>query len=825
MMFEKFARKGLQSSVAAAALVILASPVAAIAQAQTLHFNIPAQNLGAALRTYGQVSGQPIIFSEDDVRGKRAPAVVGSFTANEALRQLLSGSGLEVKRTAGGVVYLGAMADAAPREAATRVQELVVTVDKRIQPLSTVGGGISAISGTKLEQMNANNLEDYLGFVPGVEFTSYGRPGQDQISIRGVASQALGSATATYVDDIPVGSASNEAQGASYTVDIDPADLERVEVLKGPQGTLYGASSLGGLLMYVTKAPSLTAASGDFGVDVNDVAHGGVGYKFRVAGTTPIIQDELGLRASAFYREDAGFIDNVLTGDKDINRDKAWGVRGSALYQPTQALQVRLGAVYQRTDADGLDAVSYNAVPDFPPPFHTSYGDLKTSLHLEQPNRSIDEVYSAEIRYDLGWANLVSATGRSNEDDYRYTDVTATYTRSSYKTLLHEAPDSTVSDVNNYDVGKTSEELRLESKDAGRLRWVGGLFYQDESSVTNALITVMGPGGTVAPQPYGQPAIGNAHNDLKELAEFVDATYYITPALDVSAGWRHSRIEQHNENDDTGLIYSLTGAPAVRIDDLTNDVNTYSAGARWRVTDDVMLYVRAASGFRPGGGRAQPPVVVSNFVTTYDPDTVWSYEAGVKAKAWDDRVTLDLDAFHIDWKNLQTLVAVGGGPYLVPGNGGNAISQGIEAQVQAVPVHGLSLTAGYAYTDAHYTSPNPGLGLNVGDQIEYVPATTASFQVEYERPLNDAWKGFIGGDWRYRSSELDAIGFRMPAFDQIGLHAGVVHGPTRINLYVTNLTDSRGLLGYTGGGNAAGDAFRYAVNPPRTIGLSITQRW
>ena len=689
-----------------------------------------------------------------------------------------------------------------------------------------MGEGISAISGEQLQNLQANTLEDYLGFVPGVEFTSYGRPGQDQISIRGIASQALGAAIATYVDGVPVGSASNEAQGATYTVDIDPADLDQVEVLKGPQGTLYGASSLGGVLKYVTKAPSLTHTDFDTGVDVAGVEDGGLQYKIRAAGSTPIISDVLGLRLSGFYRQDPGYINNVETGEKDVNRDKAWGFEAVGLYQPIQRLQVRLEGIVQRTNSDGLDAVSYNEVPNFPPPFQLSHGDLNVYLPLEQPSHAKDEVFSAGVNYDLGFANLISETGYSIEDDHRLTDVTATYVDGAFGSLLGAGPNDTASDTDNYDVNKVSEELRLQSKSNGRFEYVVGLFYQDEYSKTNALITIMNPDGSIPAGTNGRPAVGTSSNELVEYAGFVNATYYILPSLDISAGYRRSHIYQDNVNNDTGPVYTLTGTPSTRTDLPTDDVNIYSAGARWRVTSDIMFYARAASGFRPGGGRAPPPIAgLTDFVPTYNPDTVWSYEAGTKAKAFSGRLSLDLDAFYIDWHDLQTLIAVDGGPFLVPGNGGNAVSQGFEAQTQAIPFSGFTVTGSFAYTDAHYTSPNPGLGLLVGEQIQFVPKTTASVQAEYRHNITDRWAGFVGGDYRYQSSELDALGFRTPSYDEIGLHIGVEDYRTRVSLYIKSLADTRGLLGYTGGGNAVGDAFRYAITQPTTVGLSWNRKW
>jgi outer membrane receptor protein involved in Fe transport len=875
--------QAVRASLFALTATVVLCPLAAVAVAQSrpvvYELNIPREALDAALQDLARQAGLQVARFSDAVKGDTLVGPVkGKYSVDEALKIVLEPNGLTYRTlnehaivvlrpqdlaqlpVAGSPSSVSASysSPASPRLAQAGqgtggpintvpqvtspsgngstagvgnstdgvLEEIVVTANKRVEPLSHIGAGISAISGADLELMNANTVEDYLGFIPGIEFTSYGRPGQDQISIRGVASQSLGAAVATYVDEVPVGSTSNEAQGATYTVDIDPADLERVEVLKGPQGTLYGASSLGGVLKYVTKDPSLNGSSFETGVDVNDIDHGGVGYKARAAGTTAIVPDVLGVRLSGFYRDDAGFIDNVDTGAKDINSDHAYGLRGSLLFQPVEALRVKLGAVLQRTDSSGLDAVSYNQVPNFPPPFALSYGDLNTALRLEQPSQVIDKVYTAEIHYDLGWASLISATGVSREDIYRFTDVTASYSRPSYVKLLNETPGSTLSDTNNYDINKTTEEIRLQSASNDQFEWLAGLFYQDESSSTNSLINLKDAAGVQPPQPYGSPAIEFTNNDLKEVAEFADLTWYILPQLDVSGGYRHSHIEQHNSTDEYGFVFEPTTptAPITRTDTPSNEVNTYSAGIRWRVTSDVMVYARAASGFRPGGGRGEPPVPIQNFVFSYNPDSIWSYETGVKAKALDGRLAIDVDTFYINWKNIQTLVDVGDG-FLVQGNGGAAVSRGAEAQILLQPIRNLSLNAGLAYTDAHYTDPNPGLAINVGDPIQFVPKFTASMQANYSRALTDHLQVFTGADYRYRSSELDAIAFRLPAFGQWGVHAGADFGQTRVNLYAVNLADKRGLLGYTGGGNAVGDAFRYAVTPPRTIGISITQKW
>lgn len=704
--------------------------------------------------------------------------------------------------------------------------DIVVTANKKSERLSDVGAGISAISGENLEKLHASTLTDYLSFVPGVSFTSYGRPGQTQVVIRGIAPLGLGSSIATYVDEIPVGSSSNEAQGSSYSPDIDPADLDRVEVLKGPQGTLYGASSLGGVLKYVLKSPNLTRTELTSSAEVRQVDHGGFGYKLRVGGSTPLITDVLGLRASGYYRRDPGFVDNPLRGDKNVNRGEAWGVRGTLLYVPTPALRIKLGAVYQKSSAEGLNAVSYNAAFDQPPPFVATYGDLNQFLPLAQPNRVKDRIFSADIRYDFGFATLVSATGLSREDIYRFTDVTGTYTRPSFRTRLKLPAGAVASLVHNYNIKKFSQEVRLQSDSNERFEWlIGGIFLK-ETSLTEGTVNIREANLNLLPQPAGIASVSNTDNDLKEYAGFANATWYIAPSFDVSAGYRRSHISQRNEIFQTGYVFTPSNPTNLihRLDTPTDDVNTYSLGARWRVTPKVLLYGRAASGYRPGGGRGQPPLDIPDFKFSYEPDKVLSYEAGVKASLLRGLATADVSAFYIDWSDIQTLVpALPGSPFLVVGNGGKAVSKGVEGQFRINPVRGLSLTAALSYTDSYFDET---VGtVTKGDELQGVSKYAASLQAEYRHGFSGGWSGFVGGDYRYRSSMIDALDGRMPGYSQFGLNLGAENGDTRMSLFVINLTDKRGLLGYTGGGNQLGDPYRYAVITPRTVGASISQKW
>lgn len=704
--------------------------------------------------------------------------------------------------------------------------DIIVTAGKRVERLSEVGGAISALSGDALRELNANSIQDYLGFTPGVTLTSYGRPGQTEISIRGIASQSVGPAAAVYVDEVPFGQSSNEAQGSVYAPDIDPADLERVEVLKGPQGTLYGASSLGGLVKYVTRAPSLTDTSVEAGMEMSKVEKGGWGAKVRASGTTPLVRDVIGLRLSGFYRLDPGFVDNVTLGRRDVNRGRAWQTRAALLIKPLDELEIKLGALIQNTRGDSMNEVDYNLSPDMPPPFKPYFGDLKNSRYIEQPSHVNNRVYSAEIRYDLGWGNLVSATGLTRQRIGRVLDVTRSYgLRYTYLGVVPGGGRTIGLDA-RYNVNKFTQEVRLQSAQNKQFEWAIGGFYQRETSDTLSVATAREADGTVLAAPNGVAAYSAGQNHLREYAGFVNATLYITPTLDLSAGYRHSRIEQSNDKQTTGIVFNRAEPDLVvaRTDPAKDNVDTYSAAVRWRATPGLLLYARAASGYRPGGSRTLPPAgVAAGLDPTYTSDSVWSYEVGAKAKAFDGRVTFDIDLYQLDWSDIQNLALVEG--FFVQSNAGKARVRGIESELQMQPVEPLTLAASFAYTDAIFTEGNDGLGILAGDRLSGVARYTASVRGEYRRPIGGEWEAFLGADARYRSGMVDAAGLHLSDYTLVGLRAGAETPELRLNFFVQNLTDSRGLLGNTIGLPRPGVSYSVAVAQPRTYGISLTKRW
>jgi outer membrane receptor protein involved in Fe transport len=698
--------------------------------------------------------------------------------------------------------------------------EVIVTAGKRTEKLSQVGGAISAFSGDQLESHGADNLADYAAFIPGLSIQSYGATGHGIISIRGISPQSVGASTATYIDETPFGPSSALSRGAQFGLDLDPTDLERVEVLKGPQGTLYGASSMGGVLKYVTRAPNLKYTEISTSEDFNAYQHGGSGVKLRGAVSMPLVEDKLALRVSGYHRDSGGFIDNDNTsiGGKDINGGTDWGFRGALLYQPTDTLSIKLNALHQDNESDGQDVVDYQATTLTP-----TFGDLEQTHSVRDPFTAKISLFSTEINWHVGPGTLVSATSYSKLDTNVRGDSTPSAMLNSSFLIPTPSPQAPVGAGYAAEVEKRTQELRFASDRIGPLEFIAGGYYTHEEmyevSDTSRFLTT----GELAP---GDPlSLAIRSGTLEEYAGFANATWYLSDRFDVSGGYRYSTIDQYRYGLSTGILRNRTNPTAQVITDqdvAPENSSTYLAAARWRVTDDILLYARAASGYRPGGGRPIPtgaPVGFPNFFTS---DSLWSYEVGTKIRGLDDRLSLEFDGFLIDWSNIQTLERVGTSN--TDGNAGTARSRGLELQVDYVAAKGLTVGANAAYTDARFTQANVALRILDGDRLFFVSKWTTAAYTEYSTPISAKWSIMAGGDYQYRSDRLDQNRFVLPGYATVNLHAGLRNDVNTISFYVRNLADERGLIG-SSSASLAYPSYTFLVTAPRSYGMTFTQKF
>jgi outer membrane receptor protein involved in Fe transport len=702
--------------------------------------------------------------------------------------------------------------------ATDQVAEIIVTAGKREEKLSKVADGISVVTSQQLTVRSADSLQDYIAFTPGVSINSYGNAGHGVVSIRGISPQSVGATTATYVDDIPVGPSSAATRGSQFTVDLDPNDLDRVEVLKGPQGTLYGASSMGGVLHYVTRAPSLTSTELDTSEELNQIDGGFGGVKVRAAGSTPLVDGVLGIRASGYYRYSGGYIHDIQFAGPGANASRDWGFRASLLYKPTSNLSIRLDALNQHDNGDGASTVDY-AKGSLDP----TYGNLKEKRYIGEPFTVKTQLYDANVNWNLGFGTLLSATGYSKFDTAVLYDGTGLF-GPAYGSFLPIGPSSPIGRFYDGRVKKTTEELRFTSKRLGAFEFIAGGFYQHENLFESAGYQGYTSAGNVAPNAlYGHNL---RYATFTEYAGFVNATAYLTDRLDITGGYRYSQLKTSNEIDATGIINNRTNPTAIAktVNGSNENSNTYLASVRWQATDGVLFYARAASGYRPGGGRPIPVGAPPGFPGQFESDSLWSYEAGTKVRAWNGRLTLDFDGFWIDWSNIQTIQPVG--PIgTTDGNAGHARSKGLEFQTAFVPTHGLTIGGNLAYTDARFRDSNAITGVFAGEHLYYVPTWTGAAYVEYEKPVNDKWSLDAGVDWAYRSSQLDANHITLPGYAVWNLHVGGKTGHFGINFYVNNLTNKRGLTGSEISSSTSLAYYPFSIIQPRTFGIVFSQKY
>ena len=692
-------------------------------------------------------------------------------------------------------------APAAAAQTGTAADDIVVTAQKREQRLIDVPQSVSVIGSDLLRQTHADRLDDYLSRVPSAAINE-AQAGQARIILRGINTGSDAATVATYIDETPYGSATSLANGGTLAPDFDPSEVQRIEVLRGPQGTLYGANSLGGLVKFVTVAPSTDAVHVFGQAGFEDIDHGGVGYSFRGALNLPISSD-LAVRGSGFYRKDSGYIDDPNQG-KDVNEVRSYGGRASILYHPDEALTLRATALIQNLASDAPNA--YDADPITLSP---TLGRYTQSHIVAEPSDVKYRVYNGTGSYDFGPVTFLSSTSQGNLRQALVQDATA----------LFGAPSDVNEDVIQH---RFTEEARLASSRPGFFEWTLGGFYTRER---NAIRQNLGlnDATTGAITMPGLETV-NFRSRYREIAGFASGTFHFTPKLDLTLGGRYS----HNKQDSTETIGgALVPPPGLLFTGNSSDnVFTYSVAPSFKPNDHLTFYARVARGYRPGGPNVLPAIAVPGDVPrSFSPDRTTNYEVGVKSELLDRKLSLELTGFWIDWSRIQLLASVDG--FGVNINGGDARSRGIEAAATLKPTSGLTLSANGAYIDAYLRNDVTGFGAESGDHLPYTARFSGTVSAEYERPLTDRINGEGGVSWRYtghRESafQLPPLGqHRLGGFSQVDAHAGVTFGHFRLDAFVRNLTDSHGITDVAGAGSAENGAVSVAIIRPRSFGATF----
>lgn len=671
--------------------------------------------------------------------------------------------------------------------------EIVVTASRRAERLRNVPSAITVLEGSTLEAIGAQTFRDYSTLIPGLSQRDFGNPGQGTIIIRGLNTgpQSITNTSATYIDDAPFSASGFLSAGSILTPDPDIADLDRIEVLKGPQGTLYGANSLGGLIRIITARPSTTTFSARGWGEVTTVDDGGTGYSLRGSVNLPLITDKLAVRANGVYRLAPGWTDNVLLGTTNVNDSVIKGGRLALRFTPTDRLTVDVGGIYQQIENRGVarqDNITGTLRPRDREYAYRALFDAESEITYRLLNGS--------FAYNFGAVSLISTASYGEYRTDLFSDASETFVPTLRAIGLGGIIPATAQvrgDVSP-NMDKFTAETRLVSDRLGPIEFVLGGFYTDESNTYRANYFVSNAAGAPLPGPFNVLVRTTTLSDYREIAGFGNLTFYLTDQLDLTGGLRFASNEQDASTGGPGAVvfYAPRATANFRFED---DVTTYLATLRWRPTENISTFLRAASGYRPGGPQNNP-TPPPGAQTEIRPDTTWNYEAGVRGRF--GIVNLSASVYRIDWDDIQLNTNFNG--VVLQANGGEARVEGIEIEAVARPVRPLTVAANFGYTDARLRSVDAGVrsvvGAQDGDKLPLTPDWTAALITDYRTALSDSLDFNIGATLRHRSEMPSSYpnarlnpNIDVPSATTLDLRAGFDFNRFTVQLRAENVTN------------------------------------
>ena len=699
---------------------------------------------------------------------------------------------------------------------AEQLNAVEVVATRRNEPVREVPMQVNTISTTDLQRDGAKDLRDYLDMQPGINVNSSGSSAYGDLSIRGVTTGAqITSTVGLYVDDAAVSTSGAFAGGASLPISLGLLDLKRIEVLRGPQGTLYGAGAMGGVLKYVTNTPSTDTFSTSLTTTLSDTSHGSFNGTYGGYVNVPLRDGVAGLRVSVFHDEQAGYVDAVggAAGNR-VDRGHTDGGRASLVLYPTDRLSIRLSANTQTFQRDGRDLVAYDTSGK------AIYGDLTQSIAVREPTNQRFNLVSADIEYDFGWARLNSITSTQNANFYQRVDYTPYYgpLLPFLKTIAFDG------DIYST---KLTQEFRITSAIGPHFDWLAGVFFTHEQAGNTQTLASTLPNGGAPPNLF----TAYLPNRYQEVAGYGDVTWHALPGLSITAGLRGARNQQRFTQDSSGLIAGGTTSTTTTS---TDSSKTYLATVSYALDARSNVYFRTASGYRPGG----PNDVIftasgqSAIPQSYQPDRLTSYEVGYKADLF-ERVSFQAAAYQINWHNLQQVYSINGVSGVI--NASNARIRGGELVVSYRPTEQWNLSASTSLIDALLTKDAPGLGALADSRLPNTARFSAAASARYlfavqgfpgyagvsERSVGTRNAGFEG------SNSLP--NYRLAAYAITDLQAGVDVKNVQVGLFVRNVFNRRGQASASTGFIPLGGPALVTVEQPVTarrhvVGLVLTAR-
>jgi iron complex outermembrane receptor protein len=728
-----------------------------------------------------------------------------------------------------------ALAQPAASDDANALEELVVTALKRSTVLQQTPIAITAVSETSLARMGANDVSDYFRAVPSLTLVDSG-PGSRRVVIRGV--QSAGEPTVGfYYDEMPLtGSVGTGNDAGGRTPELRLFDVTRVEVLRGPQGTLYGSGSMGGTVRVLFNKPSMDY-EGAVRSEIATTKGGEASYEVNGMVNVPLVEDRLALRLVGFYADRGGYVDNVRRGEKNINDVENYGGRAMLRITPTENLTIDASANIQRIDT---------AFPQW----NTALGRYNSSTSINTRIKDDSDYYNVTAKLDFAGMTLTAVSSyldRSylsiidSSDYYPTFNTAANCARivgggaactpaqaGQFTGYINSLSPS--GNVNPQETTNWTNELRLSSDGSGPLTWTVGVFSEERKSDVRGF-NALADGGTG--ELYAPLRIFSSRfikDELKQTAAFGEASYEVTPSLTLTGGARYFKYDK-----------TVVGRVDIPLDllnnratdwigaDFSEDGWVFKFNADYKITPDAMVYATASQGFRPGG--ANQVVGLPDLLTPYESDSLWNYEAGVKTMWFERRLSLNLSAFQIDWKDMQ--VTGRAGTYRLIANAGAARIRGLEAEISARPMSGLSISANGTFTDAKLTedqiNPNVTAAGRDGDRIPYVPEFAGSISADFDWSLTASLDAMVHVDVSHVGSSFtefrptEPLRRENPAYTLVNARTGVSNGDGwELQLFVNNVFNDKAISAISIN-NIQGLQTLAVSSPPRTVGLQLNK--
>lgn len=821
---------------------------AALAQpsVEPLSIDIPALPLNDALKQLAQQAGFQVVFYSKESEGMNAPRIAGRLTATEALRELLAGTALTYEFVNDNTVAIRSrsdeskpsvgktgerigtllMAQADTSNAVTTsaeptdktdsskasLEEVIVTAQKRQESLQDVPFALSALTTADLERIGANGAAEYLAQVPGVHYNAQGR-GRSPIIIRGVSTEGsnfsnLQNSIETFVDDLPT----LNRWGALTQTDLDTFDVERIEVLRGPQGTLYGSGALGGAIRVITNKPDSSQFDARLQLDGSFTEDGDPSRAINAMINAPL-GDIVALRVVGYLREDGGWIDNVRRGEKNVNGGKTTGGRLMFGVKPTEDLNLRLTLMREDNEADDGERTF---VPGTGRPYEWD-GALPAALDVGL------SIANAVVEYDLGSASLISSTTYSDRNSYAVFDAARALVASldfNFPTVPHISDPRDAIEWIKHDTTTFAQELRMSSSDEGPFLWTLGAFYMNQKVDMRQFwdFGIQTAGGPISLLD------SRVHIDTKEAALFGEATYRFNEKFSVTAGarWFDSSFEVSRLADSS----FFGGAGLVPTTTDSREVNP-KISASFHPVPNVHLYATASQGYRIGqtnfNAGTDPNIPVG-----YKPDSLWNYELGVKSELLDHRLKVNLAAFFIDWSDIQLtrfITMTNGFDTNITDNAGDAEIKGIEGEIVARASDHWELGTSFAYLDAEIVSVLPGVPDYVtkpGATLPGSPDFSMSNYVQFSSDFGGDRSDYVRFGHRYvgelYSNANNQPFYKVDPYSVLDLRAGMQFSKYEIALYAENLTNRDSVT--SADANAEVTPYKFRMRP-RTLGMTF----